>query len=73
MKILVIEDEAAIRNNAMSLLRMGRFDMTKASIRRLALALAHEYLSGLILFDAMVPELDGYGRLGIRMCAVSIP
>lgn len=63
MKILVVEDEAAIRNNIVSMLRMEGFDVIDASNGRLALALAREYLPGLILSDVMMPELDGYGLL----------
>ncbi|MBC7704981.1 MAG: response regulator [Rhodoferax sp.] len=60
VKILVVEDEAAIRNNVVSLLRMEGFDVLEASNRRVALALAREHIRGLILSDVMMTELDGY-------------
>jgi DNA-binding response OmpR family regulator len=63
VKILVVEDEAAIRNNVVSMLRMEGFDVVEASNGKLALAVAHEHLPGLILSDVMMPELDGYGLL----------
>lgn len=63
MKILVVEDETAIRNNVVSLLRMEGFEVVEASNGRLALALARQHVPGLILSDVMMPELDGYGLL----------
>lgn len=63
MKILVVEDETAIRNNVVSMLRMEGFDVVEASNGRLALAVARQHLPGLILSDVMMPELDGYGLL----------
>ena len=63
MKILVAEDEAAIRNNIVSLLRMEGFDVVEASNGRMALALAQEHLPELVLSDVMMPELDGLGLL----------
>lgn len=63
MKILVAEDETAIRNNIVSLLRMEGFDVVEASNGRIALALAREHLPQLVLSDVMMPELDGLGLL----------
>lgn len=63
MKILVVEDEASIRKNVVSMLRMEGFDVIDASNGRSALALAREHIPGLILSDVMMPELDGYGLL----------
>ena len=63
MKILVVEDEATIRNNVVSMLRMEGFDVLEANNGRVALALAREHIPGLILSDVMMPELDGYGLL----------
>ncbi|QTN26500.1 protein kinase [Rhodoferax sp. AJA081-3] len=63
MKILVAEDETAIRNNIVSLLRMEGFDVVEAPNGRIALALAREHLPELVLSDVMMPELDGLGLL----------
>lgn len=63
VKILVVEDETAIRNNIMSLLRMEGFAVVEAANGRQGLALAREHQPGLILSDVMMPELDGYGML----------
>jgi serine/threonine protein kinase len=63
VKILVVEDETAIRNNVVSMLRMEGFDVVEASNGRSALAMAREHIPGLILSDVMMPELDGYGLL----------
>ena len=63
MKILVVEDDASIRNNILSLLRLEGFDVVDASNGLQALELARQHLPGLILSDVMMPQLDGYGLL----------
>ena len=67
MKILVVEDEAGIRDNLVRMLRMEGFDMLEAPNGRLGLELAIAQLPGLILSDVMMPELDGYGLLELKM------
>ena len=63
MKILVVEDDATIRNHLVSLLRMEGFDVLEAGNGLAALALAREHIPGLILSDVVMPQLDGYGLL----------
>lgn len=63
MRILVAEDETAIRNNIVSLLRMEGFEVLEASNGRIAMAMALEHLPELVLSDVMMPELDGLGLL----------
>ena len=63
MKILVVEDEPAIRNNLVRMLQLEEFDVLGAANGRLALTLVHEFGPDLILCDVMMPELDGFGVL----------
>jgi len=66
-KVLVIEDELAIRENIVELLEVEDFDAMGAPNGRVGLELAQEHLPDLILCDVMMPELDGYGVLkGLR-------
>lgn len=63
MKVLVVEDEAEIRNNLCALLRMQGYDVLDAANGKLGLSQAQLHLPDLILSDVMMPELDGYGML----------
>ncbi|APW44231.1 protein kinase domain-containing protein [Rhodoferax saidenbachensis] len=63
MKILVVEDEASIRDNLALLLRMEGFELVEAANGVMGLALARQEMPDLILSDVMMPELDGYGFL----------
>ncbi len=63
MKILIVEDEADIRENLALLLRMEGYESLEAGNGVTGLALARQYLPDLILSDVMMPELDGYGFL----------
>jgi serine/threonine protein kinase len=76
LKILIVEDEADIRENLALLLRMEGFDPLEAGNGVTGLALARQVLPDLILSDVLMPELDGYGFLeALRADAVtaSIP
>ncbi|MBC7919197.1 MAG: protein kinase [Rhodoferax sp.] len=61
MKILIVEDEADIRENLALLLRMEGFESLEAGNGMTGLALARQYLPDLIISDVMMPEMDGYG------------
>lgn len=63
MKILIVEDEADIRENLALLLRMEGYEPLEAGNGLTGLALARQYLPDLILSDVLMPELDGYGFL----------
>jgi DNA-binding response OmpR family regulator len=63
VKILVVEDEAPIRNNLAILLRMEGFEVLEAPNGKVGLEMATEQLPDLILSDVMMPELDGYQML----------
>lgn len=62
-KILVIEDETAVRENILELLDAEGFDPIGAENGRLGVQLALESVPDLILCDVMMPEVDGYGVL----------
>ncbi len=62
-RILVIEDEAPLRENICELLEIEGFDVLAAENGRTGLQLAREHLPDLIICDIMMPELDGYSVL----------
>ncbi len=64
-KILVIEDNAAMRANIAGILELGDYDVLTAANGKLGVALAQQHQPDLILCDIMMPELDGYGVLHI--------
>ncbi len=59
--ILVIEDEAAIRENLTDLLEAEGYEVVSAANGRLGVQLARQHLPDLILCDILMPDLDGYG------------
>jgi len=63
MKILVVEDETAIRNNLVRMLQLEQFEVLGAANGRIALTMVHDFAPDLILCDVMMPELDGFGVL----------
>jgi DNA-binding response OmpR family regulator len=75
-KILVIEDEAEMRRNLTTILRLENFHPLAAPGGRIGIELAKREKPDLILCDVMMPELDGYGviaALRADMETVSIP
>lgn len=64
-KILVIEDNAAMRANIAGILELGDYDVLTAANGKLGVAIAQQHQPNLILCDIMMPELDGYGVLHI--------
>jgi signal transduction histidine kinase len=62
-KILVIEDERAIRENILELLDAEEFEALGAENGKIGIQLAAETLPDLILCDVMMPEIDGHGVL----------
>jgi DNA-binding NarL/FixJ family response regulator len=59
-KILVIEDEAEMRRNVETILRLEGFQVKTANDGRAGLARARAELPALIICDVMMPELDGH-------------
>lgn len=64
-KILVIEDDQAVRENLLELLESENFDVLGAENGILGVQLAREVIPDLILCDVMMPELDGHGVIQI--------
>ncbi|MEG4493562.1 response regulator [Microcoleus sp. D3_18_C4] len=62
-KILVIEDEEAIRENILELLEAENFEGIGAINGKVGIKLAIERIPDLILCDMMMPEVDGHGVL----------
>ncbi|MEM8602577.1 MAG: response regulator [Cyanobacteria bacterium P01_H01_bin.121] len=63
MKILVIDDEDAIREGVVAVLSSHGYDVLAAADGRKGLELAFTSLPDLILCDIAMPEVDGYGVL----------
>ena len=62
-KILVIEDEAPLREDILEILDCLDFECLGAENGVVGVKQAQEYLPDLIICDIMMPELDGYGVL----------
>lgn len=62
-KILVIEDQQAIRDNILELLEAENYEGIGAANGSVGIALAKEHIPDLILCDVMMPKIDGYGVL----------
>lgn len=62
-KILVIEDEAQVRDNIQEILELEDFQTITAENGLVGIQLIKEQAPDLIICDVMMPELDGYGVL----------
>ena len=62
-KILIIEDEAPIRDNLVRFLRLEGYTALTAENGRLGLEIARLELPDLILCDVMMPEMNGIAVL----------
>jgi signal transduction histidine kinase len=68
-KILVIEDELAVRENLLELLDAEDFEAVGADNGKEGVELAQTHQPDLIICDVMMPELDGFGVLAsLRSC-----
>ena len=59
-RILVVDDEPAIRELVQTVLRYEGFTVTGADCGRAALAQVEEFRPHLIVLDVMMPDLDGF-------------
>lgn len=62
-KVLLIEDDTALRENTAELLELSNFEVITAPNGRVGIALAKENAPDIIVCDIMMPEVDGYGVL----------
>jgi DNA-binding response OmpR family regulator len=62
-RILIIEDEDAIRANLRRFLRMEGHEVVEAADGRAGVAAARAQRPDLIICDLMMPELDGFAVL----------
>ncbi|MBL4837940.1 MAG: response regulator [Kordiimonadaceae bacterium] len=60
-KILVVEDEAGVREDIVEVLEMEGFDIAEACDGLEGIEKAIEFLPDLIISDVSMPRLDGYG------------
>ena len=64
-KILVIDDNADMRENITEILELAKYEVITAVNGKEGVILAQEQTPDLILCDIMMPELDGHGVLQI--------
>ena len=62
-KILLIEDDAVLRDNTAELLQLLNYHVDVASNGKIGLEKARSFRPDIIVCDIMMPELDGYGVL----------
>src|SRR5688500_5307146 len=64
-KILLIEDNAEVRENTSEILELASYNVLVAPNGKAGVELAQKETPDLIICDIMMPELDGYGVLHI--------
>ena len=64
-KVLIIEDNADIRENVVEILELAEYVVYSADNGKTGIELALYNMPDIILCDIMMPELDGYGVLYI--------
>ncbi len=62
-KILLIEDDTALRENTAELLEFANYTVVSAPNGRIGIEKAKKELPDIIICDIMMPEIDGYGVL----------
>ncbi|HET8735142.1 MAG TPA: response regulator, partial [Pricia sp.] len=62
-KILLIEDDNALRENTEELLELSDYSVITAPNGRIGIAKAKGHLPDIVICDIMMPEIDGYGVL----------
>jgi len=75
-KILIIEDDTALRENTAELLALANYEVITAANGRVGVFLAKKEQPDLIVCDIMMPEVDGYEvleKLGLDDTTNKIP
>lgn len=62
-KILLIEDDTALRENTAELLELSDYNVITAANGRLGIEQAFKEIPDIVVCDIMMPEIDGYGVL----------
>jgi DNA-binding response OmpR family regulator len=62
-RLLVIEDNADVREEIVAILRLEGYEVRDAENGRLGVELVRTWAPALVICDLMMPELDGYGAL----------
>ena len=62
-KVLLIEDNKAVRENIEEILQLAGYKVTSAENGKIGVDLAIKDMPDVIICDIMMPELDGYGVL----------
>lgn len=62
-RVLLIEDDAVLRENTAELLELSNFEVITASNGKFGVDIAKNSPLDIIVCDIMMPELDGYGVL----------
>ncbi|WP_452600399.1 response regulator [Pontimicrobium sp. MEBiC01747] len=62
-KVLLIEDDAVLRENTEELLELSGYNVITAPNGKIGVEVAKNSLPDIIISDIMMPELDGYGVL----------
>ena len=63
IKILVIEDEAPIRDKIVTVLKYENYEVFDASNGREGVVSARQHRPDLIICDVLMPDMNGYGAL----------
>jgi CheY-like chemotaxis protein len=64
-KVLVIEDDLAIRENTIEILELNNYQPFSATNGWEGIVAAKTHIPDLILCDILMPELDGYGVIKV--------
>ena len=64
-KVLIIEDDATLRENTAELLELVGYQVITASNGKIGIEKVIKHIPDLIICDIMMPELNGYGVLQI--------
>lgn len=62
-KILIIEDDTALRENTAELLEFSNYTVITAPNGKIGIDKAKQHIPDVIICDIMMPEVDGYGVL----------
>ena len=64
-RILVIEDNKAIRENIQEILQLAGYEVAEAADGKTGVELALKNIPDVILCDIMMPQMDGFGVLSV--------